>query len=162
MTEVILYRQIKSWTWFFIVAITLSGITAFPIERELRWLHEHSSSFPTAVSQWISKAYEGMRQTNASFPFLAYGTDWLAFAHLIIAMLFLGVLKDPVKNKWIVDWAIACCLLSFPFAFIFGHVRQIPFFHQLIDCSFGTIGIVPLLLVRRKIKMLERFSVAQV
>lgn len=158
MNEAILKRQIKNWTWFFIVGITLSGITAFPIESELYWLHEHSSSFPPALSEWIDRVYKTVRQTNESFAFLAYGTDWLAFAHLIIAMLFIGVLKEPVKNKWIIDWAIACCLLSFPFAFIFGHIRQIPLFHRFIDCSFGAIGIILLLVMRRKIKMLERFS----
>jgi len=45
--------------------------------------------------------------TNQRYPFLSYGTDWLAFAHLIIAILFIGPLIDPVKNSWIISWALS-------------------------------------------------------
>jgi hypothetical protein len=70
-------------------------------------------------------------------------------------LIFVGPLRDPVRNKWVIDWAIISCLLVFPLAFMAGPVRGIPFFHILIDCSFGAIGIVPLLIVRKKIKKLE-------
>jgi hypothetical protein len=38
---------------------------------------------------------------------------------------------------------------------IFGPIRGIPFYWQIIDCSFGVVGIVPLWLVRRDIWRLE-------
>jgi hypothetical protein len=154
-SEAVLRKHIRNWTIFFIAAIVLSGITAFPLETEMRWLDGHSGSFPSALSQWIHVVYTGLRDTNAAYPFLAYGTDWLAFAHLIIALLFVGVLKDPVKNKWVIEWSVICCLLVFPLALIAGPVRQIPFFHRLIDCAFGVAGLIPLMIVRRKIQMLE-------
>ena len=148
-------RQIRAWILFVMVVIIFSGITAFPLETELTWLDSHTDLFPGFLAQWIHQVATGLKETNTSFPFLAYGTDWLAFAHLIIALLFFGVWKDPVRNKWIVDWAIACCIFVFPVAFIAGPIRHIPFFHRLIDCCFGLFGLVPLLIVRRKIKLLE-------
>ena len=36
-----------------------------------------------------------------------------------------------------------------------GTIRQIPFYWRVIDCSFGVLGIIPLLLVRRDIAILE-------
>lgn len=155
MNELNLKKQVRGWIIFFIVSIALSGITAFPIETELNFLNNHRSSFPNILSDWIQETYLGVKQTNASYPFLAYGTDWLAFAHLIIALLFVGPLMNPVKNKWVIDWGILCCVLVFPLALIAGPVRGIPFFHRLIDCSFGVIGIIPLLIVRKKIIHLE-------
>jgi hypothetical protein len=34
-----------------------------------------------------------------AYPFLAYGTDWLAFVHLVIAVAFVGPFFDPVPDK---------------------------------------------------------------
>ena len=149
-------RQIRRWTAFIMFAIVISGLTAFPIETELKWLDGYSGSLPDKLAGWIHRVLSGVRETNSSFPFLAYATDWLAFAHLVIALVFIGVWKDPVRNQWIVNWAILCCILVFPLAFIAGPIRGIPFFHQLIDCSFGAFGLIPLLIIRNKIKTLER------
>jgi hypothetical protein len=43
-------------------------------------------------------------------------------------------------------------------AFIAGHTREIPFYWQLIDCSFGIIGLVPFTICYRKIKKLEKLT----
>ena len=155
MNEKILRRQIRNWIIFFMVAITLSGITAFPIETEMKFLNSYSEIFPVAMQEWIEKIYTGVREANNSYPFLMYGTDWLAFAHIVIALIFIGPLRHPVRNKWVIDWAIISCLLVFPLAFIAGPIRDIPLFHILIDCSFGAIGIIPLVIVRKRIKQLE-------
>lgn len=155
MREKILRRQIRSWIIFFMVCITLSGITAFAIETEIKFLDSHSGLFPSAMREWFHRINTGVTETNASYPFLAYGTDWLAFAHIVIALIFIGPLLNPVKNKWVIDWAIISCILVFPLAFIAGPIRDIPFFHIMIDCAFGAIGIIPLLIVRKKIKEME-------
>lgn len=155
MGEKILRQQIRGWIVFFMIAISLSGITAFPIETEITFLDSHPDYFPSFMQEWIHRIYTGVKETNASYPFLAYGTDWLAFAHLAIALIFAGPLLNPVRNKWVIDWAIISCLLVFPLAFIAGPIRGIPLFHILIDCSFGAIGLIPLLIVRKKIKELE-------
>jgi len=104
---------------------------------------------------WINHVHNALRETNRQYPFLAYGYDWLAFAHLAIAVVFFGVLKDPLKNKWVVQSGrIACCMI-FPLAFIAGFARGIPFYWQLIDCSFGVLGLIPLTIVYHKIEKLE-------
>jgi hypothetical protein len=153
-----LKKQIRSWTVFFMISIALSGITAFPLETEVQWLSSKSEFLPDYMAQWVNKVDEGITATNIYQPFIFYGTDWLAFAHLIIGMLFIGLLRDPVRNRWIVEWGILCCLLVFPLALIAGPVRHIPFFHQVIDCCFGVVGLIPLLIVRRKITQLESIN----
>lgn len=128
MTKFSLRKQIRNWILFFIIGITLSGLTSFLLETELTFLERHSGFFPSFMKDWIQRVSSGIRETNASFPFLSYGTDWLAFAHLIIALLFLGPLQNPIQNKWVIDWGVLCCLLVFPVALIAGPIRQIPFF----------------------------------
>jgi hypothetical protein len=102
--------------------------------------------------------YIAVKTTNEHYSFLAYGTDWLAFAHLIIAVLFLGPLCNPVKNIWIIQWGMISCICVFPLALIAGHIRGIPLYWQLIDCSFGVVGFVLLYLCYRKIVKLEKLE----
>jgi len=75
---------------------------------------------------------------------MAYGTDWLAFAHLVIAVAFLGPLRDPAKNIWVVEFGIISSVAIIPMAFIAGEIRGIPIFWRLIDCVFGVIGALVL------------------
>lgn len=151
-----LISKIRLMIIFFIVALILSGVTAFPVQTELHWLLDHPSMMPSFAQQWLQDVYAALVETNEKYPMLAYGFDWLAFAHIVIAMAFIGPLKDPVKNKWIIDWAILACFAVIPLAFIAGPVRSIPMFHILIDCSFGVIGLIPLLICRSWIKKLEK------
>ncbi len=148
----------------FVIALALSGITAFPLVHELRllngWFGEGSAwgvRFP-GLGQWISLVNSGLRDTNASYPFIQYGSDWLAFAHLVIATVFWGPWKDPVRNAWVIDFGLIACAGIFPLAFICGPIRGIPMYWTLIDCSFGVIGAVPLLLIRRDVKRLAALT----
>ena len=150
-----LLKKIRCLIIFFILALLISGLTAFPLESELSWLVNHSDKFPLALSKWLHNCYFAMADTNNRYPMLAYGFDWLAFAHIVIALAFAGPLIDPVKNKWIIDWAILACIAVIPLATIAGPVRHIPVFHIIIDCSFGIIGLIPLLICRRLIRKLE-------
>ena len=47
------------------------------------------------------------------------------------------------------------CVLVIPLALIAGPIRGIPFFWQIVDCSFGVFGIIPLWYCRRMIQRLE-------
>jgi hypothetical protein len=87
---------------------------------------------------------------------MAYGTDWLAFAHFVIAIAFIGPWRDPVKNVWVIEFGMIACVLVIPFALVMGQIRGIPLGWRLIDCSFGVVGFVPLWFVRRRIHALER------
>ena len=98
LTKMKLIRDIRIMLSVFIVLLVLSGITAFPIETELSLMVRFKSFLPAGCQQWILNVYNALVQTNKAYPYLSYGTDWLAFAHLVIAVAFIGPLKDPVKN----------------------------------------------------------------
>lgn len=156
-------RRIRFWLATFIVGLVLSGITAFPLQTELGWLVSllHAGwlrpiAESTGLLPWIERVHDALRTTNAHYPFLAYGTDWLAFAHLAIAVAFIGSYIDPVRNKWIITFGLVACAGVIPLALIAGAIRGIPFPWRLIDCSFGIFGSVPLLLCRQSIRALER------
>ena len=152
--------KIKLWLVFFIAGLFLSGVTAFPLAAEVEILNNlfgfntyFGQHFPN-FSFWITHIFNGVTETAAKYPFIFYGTDWLAFIHIMLAILFIGALRDPVKNIWIIEFGIIACVLVVPFAFICGPIRGIPFYWTLIDCSFGVIGVIPLLIVRKLIKSL--------
>src|SRR4051812_39343661 len=122
-----LQRRIRLYIWIIISGLALSGITAFPIETELSIFSEYLSTQNGPISLWLNRVYDGVRLTNHYYPYISYGTDWLAFAHLMLAILFIGPLKDPVKNIWIIQFGIIAAAMIFPLAFIAGGIRGIPF-----------------------------------
>lgn len=150
-----LLAQIRKWILLFVILLILSGITAFPIETEIKFIYQRLHFFPAFMQPWLTQIYTDIVETNKNYPFISYGTDWLAFAHIVIGLAFIGPYKDPVKNIWIIEWAMLCCIAVLPLAFIAGPIRGIPFYHQLIDCSFGVLGIIPLYMVWKKVKSLE-------
>lgn len=153
-----LLTKIRLLIIFFMIALVLSGVTAFPVETELHWLFSQPSLVPAFAEKWLQDVYTAIKDTNEKYPMLAYGFDWLAFAHLVIAMMFIGPLKDPVRNVWVIDWAMLACVAVFPLAFIAGPVRSIPMFHILIDCCFGVIGLIPLYICKRWINQLAKLQ----
>lgn len=151
-------RAIRIWLVIFIVCLVLSGITAFPLQAELRLVAGVLHALPNVIpplTAWIDRVRDALIATDGRYPFLSYGTDWLAFAHLVIAVAFIGPLRDPVRNVWIIVWGMIACVGIIPLAVIAGAVRGIPWGWTLIDCSFGVIGIIPLLIVYRLIRRLE-------
>ena len=159
-------RWIRLWIVFFIVALVVSGLTALPLENELRFASKvlHATAAPQMVPElvaWIDRVRNGVGETYAEFPFMAYGTDWLAFAHIVIAIAFIGPLRDPVRNIWIVQWGMIACVLVIPLALIAGPNRGIPLGWQLLNVSFGAFGIIPLLIVYRLTRQLEHADIEQ-
>jgi hypothetical protein len=143
-------KRIRVCIGIMIFGLAISGITAFPLETELAWLVKHSDLFQS----WFYTVYEAISYVNVRYPFLSYGTDWLAFAHIMLAILFIGPFRDPVKNKWVIEFGMIACIAIIPLAFIAGSIRQIPVFWRLIDCSFGVFGIIPLIICYYDIKKL--------
>lgn len=154
-TEKSLQKKIRRLILLFMTGLVVSGLTAFPLQAELSLLVRLEPYVFSEVQGWLEQVYEGLRLTNARFPFLAYGTDWLAFAHLVIAVAFIGPLRDPVRNIWVIEFGLIACGLVLPMALLAGPLRQIPLFWQLLDCSFGAIGFLPLWLCHRKIRQLQ-------
>ncbi len=147
--------KIRAMMIFFIVAVLLSGITAFDAEGGLHWLLKFKDYYPHKLSDFMQKSYEGLRLMNQDFPMIAYAFDWLAFAHIVIAALFIGVYKNPVKNQWVIKWAMFVCIAVIPLALIAGPIRTIPFYWRMIDCSFGLLGIIPLYIANQWINKLK-------
>lgn len=146
-------RQIRLLLLLFMIALFLSGATAIPIDAELSFLLKHLPG-TGSFHDWLEKVLLAYRQTAAMHPFLLYGYDWLAFAHFILTILFIGPYRNPVRNIWVIEFGLIACVLIFPLAFIAGPFRGIPLGWRLIDCSFGVIGFVPLWICYRKTRAL--------
>jgi hypothetical protein len=144
-------KTVKRLIIFFMIMLFISGATAIPIDTELTWLLKFVGP-GTSIHEWLNKVLLAYKDVKYHYPFLLYGYDWLAFAHFILAVLFIGPLRDPVKNIWVIEFGMIACVLVLPLAFIDGPLRGIPAGWMLIDCSFGIIGLVPLLICYRKIK----------
>ncbi|MBI3564964.1 MAG: hypothetical protein HY079_07200 [Elusimicrobia bacterium] len=146
----------------FIAGLVVSGLTAFPLLTELRLLERLLGVAPDAppaayagLRFWIATVGAGLERTYAAYPWVAYGTDWLAFAHVAIAVFFIGPLVDPVRNKWVVQSGLIACALVVPLALVAGPIRGIPLYWRLIDCSFGVLGALPLWYCLRLTRALE-------
>ncbi len=117
-------RTVRLLLGFFVAALVLSGLTAFPLAWELRVLTAWfgtGTAVGTAMpglAHWLTYVRDGLEVAVRDYPFLAYGTDWLAFAHLVIAVAFWGPLRDPVRNIWVVEFGMIACLMVIPLALI--------------------------------------------
>ncbi len=157
-----LQRRVRFLLICFIMALIAAGLTAIPLRWELallnRWFGTNSflSQILPSMALWISRVNDSVQNGYGQFPLLAYGTDWLAFAHIAIAVAFIGPLRDPIKNIWVIEFSMIACILIIPWALIFGTVRDIPFFWTLIDISFGVFGMIPLWFVRRDTLLLQQ------
>ena len=161
--EQILRQRIKLLTWLFITGLVVSGATAIPLTIELNVLvsmfgagGNTSTNACSELVRWSLRVREAIIQTQAQHPFLFYGTDWLAFGHFVIAIAFVGALRDPVRNAWLYTFGMIACVLVIPYALVFGALRGIPLWWRLIDCSFGVFGFVPLWFCRKWARQLAQ------
>ena len=165
MTSQSRLRHIRILLVVVVVGLVVSGLTAFPLELEtrylLRLLQPLAPRVPALVD-WVRRVHDGLADTGRQYPFMAYGTDWLAFAHIVIAIAFIGPLRDPVRNAWVVTFGLIACAAVVPLALIAGAIRGIPLYWRLIDCSFGVGGALLLWPCRRAIQELETLGVASV
>ncbi|TND08513.1 MAG: hypothetical protein FD123_2309 [Bacteroidetes bacterium] len=158
LAEKKLLRRIRRWLAAFMILLIISGITASPVLAELSFAMQHKNWFPEFMQEWLVNIYTALQDIDQEHPYVFYAFDWLAFAHVIIALFFIGVYKNPVQNAWVLRTGMIACIAIIPLAFIAGGIREIPWFWRLIDCSFGVFGIIPLLLVERltgKLKIIK-------
>jgi hypothetical protein len=155
-------RLIRFILIFFMLALAASGLTAIPLRWELGLLERLAGpgsalgAWLPWLGEWIGRVNAGVQDGYGQYPFLAYGTDWLAFGHIVIAISFIGAIKDPVRNRWVIEYGMIACILIIPWALVFGAVRGIPLLWGLIDMSFGIFGILPLWLARREVLRLAK------
>ena len=101
-----LLRQIRWIVAFFIIGARpqrYNGLSSFA-RTGVTWttLGDRPSSPCSEYSGlrlWIAAVWEALRFQNIQYPFLAYGTDWLAFGHLVIALFFVPAWCDPVRHR---------------------------------------------------------------
>ena len=148
-------KWIKGLTWLFIIGLFISGATALPLQTELDAMGKFFSGNHSGFAFWILRVRDSLDDTYAKYPFLAYGTDWLAFGHFAIALAFIGALRDPIRNRWLFTFGLIACGLVIPYALVFGAIRGIPVWWRLIDCSFGVFGAIPLWLCSKWVGELE-------
>ena len=153
--------QIRFVLLFFAIALIASGLTALVPLEGLRMMAPIFASGSTvargwpALAAWLHLVQRALEDTYASYPFLAYGYDWLAFGHFIIAIPFLMAVRDPLRSTWVIPFGLAACLLVLPHALIFGALRGIPVFWRLVDTLFGIGGLITLLFLRQRIRLLS-------
>src|ERR1041385_362819 len=159
------FRKLRWVLGFFMLSLVLSGITAFPLQFELEKIVElrglegvAPADAGNSFDRWILTVRDGLRESYSRHPWLAYGTDWLAFAHLVLAVFFIGPFLDPVRNVWVLQAGLIACALVVPLAPLCGEIRHLPWGWRLIDCSFGVFGAIPLWYCLRLTRMLEKKS----
>ena len=134
------------------LGLFVAGVTAFPLLLEVNLLASFLTggspdldpAHYTGLTAWILTVRDGLEVTYRDFPFLAYGTDWLAFGHLMIMLFFILPYRDPVRYEGVMWVGIWSSLLVLPLAFICGPLRGIPWWWRLVDCAFG-VFCLPLL-----------------
>lgn len=153
--------QVRRAKWMLgIVAAGLfvSGVTIWPATWELKtfvgvvW----GDSEPTgSIHGFMRRAIEGLEVLASDYPFLLYGYDWLAFAHIVLAILFLGAMRDPVRNVWVVQFGLIACALVPVLAGICITMRGIPFHWFWVDFAFAPAAATPLWIALRDIRRAE-------
>lgn len=154
MKEQVILKRIHLLLLFFIASLFLSGLTAIPVAPELRWLLKHlpADSMAATLFQIVLEAY---LEVQSKYSFLLYGYDWLAFAHFVLAILFIGPYRNPAQNIWVIQFGLIACVLVIPFALIAGYLRGLPLWWRLGDCAFGIIGFAVLWPCYQLIKRLQ-------
>ena len=154
-----LLKRVRLLTAVMIAGLVISGATAIPVVSELEllagWFGVANVADPESLygmQRWIHDVWVGLKDTDARYPFLLYGYDWLAFGHFVIALAFVGAWRDPVRNVWLFEFGMIACVAVIPFALIAGHFRGIPLGWRAIDCMFGVIGFLPMWWARRMVR----------
>ncbi len=108
-------KKIRIYLAAFITLLVLSGVTAFPLKTEVTFLMNHLDWFNSTLKGWIISVNNAVQATP---DIVLYGTDWLAFAHIIIALFFIPVFINPIKYQINLNIGMVACLAVFPLAFI--------------------------------------------
>lgn len=139
--------------------LLVSGLTCYFLEWEVRFVTQvvwggSPDTIPFMAEEYklLVKVGEGLKVLMRDYPEFMLGTDWLGFAHVILAILFAGAMPDPVRNIWIVRFGIVSAVLVVPSAWLFGYMRGLPAIHYFVDASFGIGAVIPLILAHRILK----------
>jgi hypothetical protein len=147
--------RIKAAIVITIIGLLLNGISALPLRTELKILLSYSNLLPQFALDWWNQVNQGVLETSEKYNFMRYGFDWLAFAHAMIALVFLGPLRDPIKNQWVIKWGMIVAALSIVMAFGWERMRDIPVWWSFVDGGISYFAFVVLWLCNRWIEKLK-------
>jgi len=138
--------------------LLVSAITVWPAVAELKWAVRvvWGDAEPAGtLHRFVLQVIEALEAVEADYPFLLYAHDWLAFAHIVLAILFAGAIRDPVRNVWIVQCGLIMCLLVPVLAAICVPIRGLPPVWFWIDAAFAPAAGLPLWIAWRDIRRAE-------
>ena len=144
-----------------VFGLVVSGVTVWPAVPELKmavrivWGEGEPSG---VLHSFVLKAIEGLESVEANYPFMLYAHDWLAFAHIVLAILFAGAIRDPVRNVWVVQCGLIMCVLVPVLAGICIPIRGLPPVWFWIDSAFAPAAALPLWIALRDIRRAEAES----
>jgi hypothetical protein len=150
--------RIKAAIIITMIGLLFNGMSSVPLRSELDILLSHPNRLPQFLLDWWTYVRQGVYETSEKYEFMRYGFDWLAFAHLMIAIAFIGPLRDPVKNQWVVKWGMIVAACGIVMAFGWERMRGIPVWWSFIDAGISYAAFVVLWLCNRWIGRLKFIS----
>jgi hypothetical protein len=151
-------KRAKLMIGIVVFGLLVSAVTIWPAIPELKMAVRIAwgDAEPTGVlHSFVVRTIEGLEAMEADYPFILYAHDWLAFAHIVLAILFAGAIKDPIRNVWIVQCGLIMCALIPVLAGICVPIRGIPWVWFWIDFAFAPGAALPLWIALRDIKRTE-------
>ena len=142
-----------------VFGLLVSGITIWPAVPELKiavnmiWGEAEPAG---ELHTFLLASIEGLELVENDYPFMLYAHDWLAFAHIALAILFAGAIVNPVKNIWIVQCGLIMCVLVPVLAGICIPIRGIPWIWLWVDFAFAPAAAIPLISALRDIVRHEK------
>jgi hypothetical protein len=140
--------------------LLVSGVTVWPAVAELKtavrvvWGDAEPAG---ELHAFVLRAIEGLEAVEAEYPFMLYAHDWLAFAHIGLAILFAGAIRDPVRNVWIVQCGLILCALVPVLAAVCIPIRGLPLVWFWFDFAFAPTAALPLWIALRDIRRAETY-----
>ena len=141
-----------------VFGLFVSGITIWPAIPELKFAVKivwGDSEATGVLHSFVLKAIEGLETVQKNYSFMLYAHDWLAFAHIVLAILFAGAIRDPVRNIWVVQCGLIMCALVPVLAGICIPIRGLPLRWFWLDFAFAPAAALPLWIALRDIRRVE-------
>ncbi len=152
-------KNITLYLQAFMIVLVISGLCYF----SLPFLSKKILSFINAFGvrgelySFAIKMSQGASYNAAHYPFMGYATDWLGFAHLMFALLFVGPLLDPERNEWVIRYGLIVSAAVIPVVLIAGWIREIPIIWRIVNCFFGLFGFLLLYKVSKMVQQNQEF-----
>lgn len=155
-----LLTRIRLCLALLMAGLLLKGLAGFPLLRESQALLDLLAHFGagTPLFDWILRVHLALAATATTAPFLALSTDTLALANILFALLFLGPYRDPLRNRWVINFGLLTCVGMLLLIVIAGPLRGIPLFWRYLDASITLLYTLPLLLCRHYLHLLDHID----